>query len=73
MDSGAAEPPESTGPTGSPYNFAAKGAVLAQLLRVVGKGDLPAQLVFKQVTGGFLHEDVFGVVVTHGVTSLKLF
>ena len=29
--------------------FAAKGAVLAQLLRVVGKGDLPAQLGMEQI------------------------
>ena len=48
--------------------FAAKGAVLAQLLRVVGKGNLPAQLILEQVTGGFLDKDIFGIVVAHKIT-----
>ena len=52
-----------------PVALAAKRAVFAQLLRVVGKGDLPAQLVFEQVTGAFLDEDIFGIVVAHAYTS----
>ena len=53
--------------------FAAKGAVLAQLLRVVGKGHLPAQLVSEQVAGGFLNEDIFGVVVAMVLPPSHLF
>jgi len=49
--------------------LAAKRAVFAQLLRVVGKSDLPAQLILKQVTSAFLYKYVFGIVVAHGVTS----
>ena len=45
--------------------FSPKGAVFAQLLGVVGKSDLPAQLILKQVTSAFLDENIFGVVVTH--------
>ena len=51
--------------------FAAKAAVFAQFLRVVGKGHIPAQLLLEQMPGGFLNEDVFGVFVAHGVTSLS--
>ena len=50
-----------------PVALAAKRAVFAQLLRVVGKGDLPAKLIFKQVTGRFLNEDVLRIVVAHSV------
>ena len=53
--------------------FAAKGAVLAQLLRVVGKSYIPAQLILEQVAGGFLNEDVFGVVVAHGINLLHIY
>ena len=49
--------------------FAAKATVSAKFLRVIGKGDLPAQLIFEQVTGAFLYKYVFGIVVAHGVTS----
>ena len=49
--------------------LAAKGAGFAQLLGVVGIDDLPAQLVPEQVAGAALNQDVFGVVVAHGVTS----
>ena len=47
---------------------AAKRAAFPQTLGVVGKDDLPAQLPLQQVPGAFLHEDVFGVVVAHGIT-----
>ena len=46
----------------------AEGAVLAQLLRIVGIGDLPAQLPLQQAPGRFLDENVFGVVVAHRIT-----
>ena len=46
----------------------AEGAVLTQLLRVVGIGHLPAQLPLQQMPGRFLNKDIFGVVVAHGVT-----
>ena len=49
--------------------FAPKGAVLAQLLRVVGKSYIPAQLILEQVAGGFLNEDIFRIVVAHVVVS----
>ena len=47
---------------------AAKRAAFPQTLGVVGKDDLPAQLPLQQVPGALLHEDVFGVVVAHGIT-----
>ena len=47
----------------------AEGAVLAQLLRVVGIGHLPAQLLLQQVPGRLLDENVFGVVVAHRIAS----
>ena len=47
----------------------AEGAVPAQFLRVIGIGHLPAQLPLQQVSGRFLDENVFGVVVAHGITA----
>lgn len=47
----------------------AKGAVYTKLFGVIGKGYLPAQLTFQQMSGTFLNENVFGVVVAHGITS----
>ena len=52
-----------------PVALAAKRAVFAQLLCIVSVGNLPAQLPLQQLPSGFLNEDVFGVVVAHGVTS----
>ena len=48
----------------------AKGAVLAQLFGVVGKGYLPAQFPLQEVPGALLDKDIFGVVVAHRITSL---
>ena len=61
--------PKIPGQQNLPVALAAKHAVFAQFLRVVGKGDLPAQLILKQVTSAFLYKYVFGIVVAHGVTS----
>ena len=52
--------------------FAPKAAVFAQLLRIVGKGNLPAQLPLQQLAGGFLDEDIFGIVVAHKITCFLL-
>lgn len=58
-------------------NFAvacpAKGAVLAQLLRIVGKGNFPAQLPLQQVPGALLNENIFGVIVGHVITHISYF
>ena len=58
-------------------NFAvacpAKGAVFAQLFRVVGKGHLPAQFSLQQMPGALLDKDIFGVVVAHGITHISYF
>ena len=48
--------------------FTAKGAVLAQFLRVVGKSYIPTQLILEQVTGAFLDKDIFGIIVAHVIT-----
>ena len=61
--------PKIPGQQNLPVALAAKRAVFAQLLRVVGKSDLPAKLILKQVTSAFLYKYVFGIVVAHGVTS----
>ena len=57
--------PKIPGEQDFPVACPAKGAVLAQLFRVVGKGNLPAQLPLQQVPGTLLDEDIFGVVVAH--------
>ena len=62
--------PEGTGEQDLPVTFAAKGAVLPQHLRVVGKGYVPAQLILQKMASALLNEDVFGVIVAHGVTYL---
>ena len=49
--------------------FAAKSAVFAQLLGVIGKGNLPSQLILEQMACAFLDENIFGVVVTHTYAS----
>lgn len=51
----------------------AESAVLAQLLRVVGIGHLPAQLPLQQVPRRFLDKDVFGVFVAHRITASSIF
>ena len=52
--------------------FAPKAAVFAQLFRIVGKGNLPPQLPLQQLAGGFLDEDIFGIVVAHKITCFLL-
>ena len=52
--------------------FAPKVAVFAQLFRIVGKGNLPAQLPLQQLAGGFLDEDIFGIVVAHNITCFSM-
>ena len=44
-------------------------AVFPQHFPVIRIDHIPAQLVMQQVPGGLLDEDVFGIVVGHGVTS----
>ena len=61
--------PKIPGQQNLPVALAAKRAVFAQLLRVVGKCDLPAQLILEQMTSTFLNEDVLGIVVTHTYAS----
>ena len=51
----------------------AKGAVFAQLFRVVGKGHLPSQFSLQQMPGALLDKDIFGVVVAHGITHISYF
>lgn len=47
-------------------------AVFAEHFRIVSELHIPAELIPEQIPGAFLHEDVFRIVVAHGVTS-KLF
>lgn len=63
--------PKIPGEKDFPVACPTKGAVFAQLFGVVGKGNLPAQLPLQQVSGTFLDENVFGVVVAHKITLLK--
>lgn len=65
--------PEGTGEQDLPVAFAAKGSVLPQHLRVVGKGYVPAQLILQKVAGTLLNEDIFGVIVAHIYLSLFVY
>ena len=62
--------PKIPGEQNFPVACPAKGAVPAQLFRVIGISHLPAQLPLQQVPGRFLNKNIFGVVVAHKITPL---
>ena len=47
-------------------------SVDSQFLGVVGKNNVPAQLVPQQISRALLHEDIFGIVLAHEITPLLL-
>lgn len=64
MDSGTAEPPENT----CQRNFMVLSPEYADFIKPLGvvcRGDSSAKLVFEQITGIPLHENIFVIIVAH--------
>ena len=62
--------PEIAGKQNFLITFPSESAVCTKFFGIVGKLDLPAQLILEQISRTFLHQNIFRILVTHLLFSL---